>query len=88
MSTPSQDWWSSPQQWDPTPAGQGQPYGQPFDPTVSSPKQQPPPPGWDRGTWTEHGGSKATEGNGRWLLFAIGVLVVLIVAVAVALLVF
>jgi hypothetical protein len=88
MSTPSHDGWSSPQQWDPPSADQGQPYGQPFDPTVSSPKQQPPPPGWEQGTWTQHGGSKTSEDNGRWLLFAIGVLVILIVAVAVALLVF
>lgn len=88
MSTPSHDGWSSPQHWDSTPTGDGQqPYGQPFDPTVSSPKQQPPPPGWDGGTWTAHGGSKTVEGNGRWLLFAVGVLVVLIVAVAVALLI-
>jgi hypothetical protein len=88
MSTPSHDGWSSPQQWDSTPADQGQQYGQPFDPTVSSPKQQPPPPGWEQGTWTQHGGAKTSDGNGRWLLFAIGVLVVLIVAGAVAFLVF
>lgn len=87
MSTPSHDGWSSPQPWDATPGDQGQPYGQPFDPTVSSPKQQPPPPGWEQGTWTQHGGSNTAEGNGRWLLFGIGVLVVFIVAAAVAFLV-
>jgi hypothetical protein len=88
MSTPSQDRWSSPQQWDSTPAEQGQPYGQPFDPTVSSPKQQPPPPGWERGTWTPHGEQTSSAGNGRLLLIGIGVLVVVIVAAAVVFLVF
>ena len=88
MSTPSQDRWSSPQQWDSTPAEQGQPYGQPFDPTVSSPKQQPPPPGWEQGTWTPHGEQTPSASNGRLPLIGIGVLVVVIVAAAVVFLVF
>jgi hypothetical protein len=87
MSTPSQDGWSSPQQWESTPAEQGQPYGQPFDPTASSPKQQPPPPGWEQGTWTQHGGPTSSNGNGRLLLIGIGVLVVVIIAAAVVFLV-
>ncbi|MBJ7341849.1 hypothetical protein [Mycolicibacterium sp.] len=83
MSTSPEDEWSSPQQWDSGPIDRGQPYGQPFDPTVSSPKQQPPPPGWEQGTWTHHAGPTPAEGSGRWLLVGIGVLVVVIIAAAV-----
>ncbi len=83
MSTPSQDGWSAPQRWDSAPTGEGQPYGQPFDPTVSSPKQQPPPPGWEQGTWTQHGGTAPSEPNGRLLLVGIGILMVVIIAAAV-----
>jgi hypothetical protein len=87
MSTPHQDGWPSPQHWDSTPADHGQPYGQPFDPTVSSPKQQPPPPGWEQGTWTQHGDTTPSQGDGRLLLIGIGVLVVVIIAAAVVMLV-
>ena len=87
MSTPSHDGWSSPQQWDSAPADQGQPYGQPFDPTVSSPKQQPPPPGWEQGTWTQHADATSSDDNGRLLLIGIAVLVVVILVAAVAVLV-
>jgi hypothetical protein len=83
MSTPPQDGWPSQQQWGSTPDDHGQPYGQPFDPSVSSPKQQPPPPGWEQGTWTQHVDPTPSEGNGRWLLVAIGVLVAVIIAGAV-----
>ncbi|GLP78692.1 hypothetical protein [Mycobacterium antarcticum] len=82
MSTPSQDG-STPQQWETAGADQGRPYGQPFDPTVSSPKQQPPPPGWEQGTWTSHGEPAPAAGNGRLLLVGIVVLVVVIIAAAV-----
>lgn len=50
------------------------------------PKQQPPPPGWEQGTWTHHGGPTPSEGNGRWLLVGIGVFVVVIIAAAVVVL--
>ncbi|WP_286274996.1 hypothetical protein [Mycobacterium antarcticum] len=83
MSTPPQDGWSTPQHRETTEADQGRPYGQPFDPTVSSPKQQPPPPGWEQGTWTSHGESVPSAGNGRLLLIGIVVLVVVIIAAAV-----
>ena len=83
MSTPSQDGWPAPQQWESPPSGEGQPYGQPFDPTVSSPKQQPPPPGWEQGAWTPHRGAAPSEGTGRLLLVGIMVLVVVIIAAAI-----
>jgi hypothetical protein len=87
MSIPPQDGWQPQQPWGPTAANQGQPYGQPFDPSVSNPQQQPPPPGWQQGTWTQHSGPPPKKGSGRtWLLVAIAVLLVIAVTVGVTLL--
>jgi hypothetical protein len=86
MSVPPQDGWQPQQPWGPSSASQGQPYGQPFDPSVSNPQQQPPPPGWEQGTWTQHAGPPPKSGIGRtWLLVAIAVLVLIVIAVVVAL---
>jgi hypothetical protein len=81
MSTPPQDGWPSRQQWDSTASDEGRLYGQPFDPTVSSPTQQPPPPGWEQGTWTHHGGPAPSKTSAQtWLLVRIAVVVVLVIA--------
>jgi hypothetical protein len=81
MSTPPQDGWPSRQQWDSTARDEGRLYGQPFDPTASSLTQQPPPPGWEQGTWTHHGGPAPSKTSAQtWLLVGIAVVVVLLIA--------
>ena len=65
------------------PTDEGALYGQPFDPSATSPDQQPPPPGWEQGTWTHHDVATPAESNGLWLLVGIGALVVVIIAAAV-----
>ena len=84
MSTPPQEGWQPQQPLGSMPADQGQPYGQPFDPSPSDPRQQPPPPGWEHGTWTQHPAPPPTKGIGpTWLLVAVAVLVVVAVGVVV-----
>jgi hypothetical protein len=83
----SRDGWQPEQPGGAASADEGQPYGQPFDPSVSSPRQQPPPPGWEQGTWTQHGGTPAADNGGRTrMLIAVAVLVLIAIAAVVAVL--
>ncbi|MDX1889351.1 hypothetical protein [Mycolicibacterium sp. 050158] len=80
MSTAPQDDWQSSQQWG-SAADQGPLYGQPFDPTASNPRQQPPPPGWEQGAWTQHGHpADSNVTSPTWLLIGVGVVVLLVIA--------
>jgi hypothetical protein len=75
--SPEQSWGSTPDELPP--------YGQPFDPAVSTPRQQPPPPGWEQGTWTEHAGSAVADGGGRiWLIVGVAAVVLLAIVGVVA----
>jgi hypothetical protein len=65
------------------PSGEGLPFGQPIDASATNPQQQPPPPGWEQGTWTQQGTPAPASNPWRWVLVGGGV--VLAVAVIVAL---
>lgn len=87
MSIPPHEGWQPQQPWGVTPAEQGQPYGQPFDPSVSNPHQQPPPPGWEQGTWTQHAEPMNGKLTGRTsVLIAVVLLLVVALVVGVVLL--
>lgn len=83
MSVPPQGGW----QPGPIPPNQGQPYGQPFDPSAYNPQQQPPPPGWQQGSWAHPPGPPPPKGGGlKWLLIAVAVLLVVAVSIGATLL--
>jgi hypothetical protein len=84
MSEPPQGGW----QPGPIPPNQGQPYGQPFDPSAYNPQQQPPPPGWQQGSWPPHPGPPPPPKGGglKWLLIAVAVLLVIAVSIGATLL--
>lgn len=88
MSMPPHDGWQPRQSWGSPRTDPDQPYGQPFDPSSSNPHQQPPPPGWEHGAWTQHAGSPPKTGIGRTrLLVALAVLIAIAIAVVIATLV-
>ena len=64
----------------------GELYGQPFDPAASNPAQQPPPPGWEQGTWTTHAGPAATGGSRTWQIVGVAALCLVAIAVVVVML--
>jgi hypothetical protein len=87
MTPPPDERWQPQQPWGVTPADQGQPYGEPFDSSVSNPHQQPPPPRWDQGTWTQRAQPAARKRAGRMsLLIAFVLLLVIALVVGVVLL--
>jgi hypothetical protein len=80
MSMPPESGWQPPQQSGPPP-NQGQPYGQQFNPSGYNP-QQPPPPGWQQGSWPQPPGPPPPKGSSlKWLLIAVAVLLVIGISV-------
>jgi hypothetical protein len=76
MSMPPESGWQPPQQSG-SPPNQGQPYGQQFNPSGYNP-QQPPPPGWQQGSWPQQPGQPPQKGSSlKWLLIAVAVLLVI-----------
>ncbi len=67
------------------PPQQPPPYGQPFDPSAFNPQQQPPPPGWQQGSWPQPSPPPQKGNSVKWLLIAVAVLLVIAISVGVTL---